>query len=168
MKKETAWFPGAVLREVTGNPREEGTGGPHTESWESYGYLTLVFCIQIENPSHGNFLICVRLLFHELVQIIVSRMTVITGKQSWNPRGWLSGQALYAALAVIKDFFLSCTLAVQMWQLPLHQTIGSNSWDWKHQTYTMTNFQFLYSSREEGHFIFHISTHVLLPEWQQH
>lgn len=128
-------------------------GTPPPESWESSGYLTGAFCIQFENPCHGNFLICVLLLFHEPAQEMVLRMTVITGKQSWNPRGWLL--TLYAALTFIKEFVLSCTPAVQMSQLPLHQTIGNDSCDWKHWTYAMTNFQFLFSLREAGHFTFH-------------
>lgn len=66
-----------------------------TEPWGSYGYWTLVFFIQIENLSCVNFLTCVVILFHESVQIVVLRFTVIAGKQSWNLRWWLSGQCSF-------------------------------------------------------------------------
>lgn len=42
--------------------------------------IWLGFCIQVENLSHGNFLICVLLLFHESVQRIVLGVTVIYWK----------------------------------------------------------------------------------------
>lgn len=120
VNKEIIWFPGTGVQswsqwnhletQVVAEPRGD------------YGYWTLTIFLQIEKLCCVDFLMCAETLFHESVQIIVLRIRVITGKQSWNLRSKMSKQLWHLS----KIFFLSRTQAVQMWQLPLHQTTGND------------------------------------------
>uniref|UniRef100_A0A8B9PXF7 Uncharacterized protein n=1 Tax=Apteryx owenii TaxID=8824 RepID=A0A8B9PXF7_APTOW len=69
--------------------------------------------IQTENPSHGNFLICVLILLYESVQITVLRMTVITGNKA-EILGVTPRSSPFYSFNIHQRFFPCCILAVQL------------------------------------------------------